>query len=163
MQFVEPILVVLQSVVQIGQGLVWGVCAAESRTHPHLSKLEAQIAQVDIGHNHIKIRPGPWVVPDTGLKVVHTVDPQRHQLQHGPMPKHIIPRQQRQRVLLLGGLDHFSDPSREEGTLASLTHEKFTLFARWVVENLVCTQMQLRYILLTDQINDLADHLHHQI
>lgn len=59
MQFVEPILVVLQSVVQIGQGLVWGVCAAESRTHPHLSKLETQIAQVDIGHNHIKIRPGP--------------------------------------------------------------------------------------------------------
>ena len=46
------------------------------------------------------------------------------------MPEHIIPRHQRQRVLLLGGLDHFSDPTREEGALASLTHEKFTLFAR---------------------------------
>jgi hypothetical protein len=40
-----------------------------------------------------------------------------------------------------------------------LTHKKFTLFARWVIKNLVGPQVQLRYILLPNQINDLADHL----
>jgi hypothetical protein len=62
--------------------------------------------------------------------MVHTVDPQCHQLKHRPMTEHIVPREQLQRVLLLDGFDYFPDPSREESAFTGLTHKKFTLFAR---------------------------------